>query len=198
MTRRFSIGLCVTQSFVAFEAIQFLVGLTTVTPQLMLPLVGDLAPPDKRAAALSIVVAGFMLGILLARLLSGIVTNFTSWRNVYWLSVGLQYVIFGMLWAFMPDYPATNKNLNYFKMLWSILVILTKHPVLVQACLIAFFTSATFTSFWTDLTFLLSSPPYNYSPVIIGLFVRRRFPSHSILPQKPKLKLILQSLRRPS
>ena len=165
-----SIGLCATQSIAAFSAIQFFVGLTTVTPQLMLPLVGDLAPPHRRAAALSVVVSGFALGILVARLLSGIMTNFISWRYVYWMSTALQYIIFLMLWYFMPDYPAMNKGLNYFKMLWSILVMLTKHPVLVQACIISFFTSCTFTSFWTVLTFLLAGEPYNFDPVIIGLF----------------------------
>lgn len=142
-----------------------------MTPQLMLPLVGDLAPPQKRASALSIVVSGLMLGILIARLLSGIMTQFVTWRAVYWLSVGLQYAIWFLLWCFMPDYPSTNPGgLNYFKMLWSILVMLTKHPVLVQACFISFFTAATFTNFWTVLTFLLSGPPYNYDPVVIGLF----------------------------
>ena len=71
----------------------------------------------------------------------------------------------------MPDYPSTNPGgLNYFKMLFSILQMLLKHPVLVQASLIAFFVSSTFTNFWTTLTFLLSSAPYNYSTVVIGLF----------------------------
>jgi predicted MFS family arabinose efflux permease len=147
------------------------VGVTTVTPQLMMPLVGDLAPPAKRAAALAIVGSGLMLGILIARLLSGVVTQYTSWRTIYWLSVGLQYIIFALLWLFMPDYPSTNPDgLNYFKMLWSMLVMLTKHPVLAQACAICFFVSATFTNFWTTLTFLLSSPPYNYDSLVIGLF----------------------------
>jgi predicted MFS family arabinose efflux permease len=140
-----------------------LTGITTVTPQLMLPLVGDLAPPPKRAAALSIVSAGNLLGILIARLLSGIVTNYTSWRNIYWIALGLQYAIFSLLWLFMPDYPSTNTSgMNYFKLLWSILMMLKKHPVLVQSCLIAFCTSAPFTDFWTTLTFLLAGDPYNY------------------------------------
>ncbi|KAJ9649631.1 hypothetical protein H2199_000409 [Coniosporium tulheliwenetii] len=165
------IGLCITKSLAVFTAISFITAITTVTPQLMLPLVGDLAPPNKRAAALSIVVSGLIMGILIARLLSGILTNYTSWRNVYWLSLGLQYAIFILLWLFMPDYPSTNPGgLNYFKMLWSILVMVTKHPVLVQACLISFFTAATFTNFWTTLTFLLAGEPYNYSSLIIGLF----------------------------
>lgn len=112
-----------------------------------------------------------MMGILIARLLSGVVTQYTSWRTIYWLSVGLQYLIFVLLWLFMPDYPSTNPSgLNYFRMLWSILVMLTKHPVLVQACLVCFFISATFTNFWTTLTFLLSDPPYNYDSLVIGLF----------------------------
>ena len=137
----------------------------------MLPLVGDLAPPHRRAAALSIVASGFMLGILVARVLSGTITTYVTWRSVYWMSLGLQYTIFILLWLFMPDYPSTNPGgINYFSMLWSILVMLTKHPVLVQACFISFFTSATFTNFWTTLTFLLASPPYDYDPVIIGLF----------------------------
>ncbi|KXL42820.1 hypothetical protein M433DRAFT_145648 [Acidomyces richmondensis BFW] len=169
-TASVSIGLAVTKSLQVFEFIQFLTAVSTVTPQLMLPLVGDLAPPKRRAAALSIVVSGLMLGILLARLLSGIMTQYVSWRYVYWLSVALQYCIFAGLWMFMPDYPATNTHVNYFKMLWSILVMLTKHPVLVQACLISFFTSATFTNFWTVLTFLLSGKPYYFDPVTIGLF----------------------------
>lgn len=170
-TATMSIGLAVTHSIAVFQAIQFITAVSTVTPQLMLPLVGDLAPPKRRAAALSIVVSGLMLGILLARLLSGIMTQYTSWRNIYWLSVALQYAIFVGLWLFMPDYPATNKGgMNYFKMLWSILVMLTKHPVLVQACLVSFFTAATFTNFWTVLTFLLAGPPYHYDPLIIGLF----------------------------
>jgi predicted MFS family arabinose efflux permease len=169
-TATMSIGLCLTPSLAVFSTIQFITGVTTVTPQLMLPLVGDLAPPNKRAAALSIVVSGFVVGILVARLLSGILTNYTSWRNVYWMSVGLQYAIFGSLWCFMPDYPATNKHLNYFKMLWSMFQMLGKHSVLVQACLISFFTSSTFTNFWTVLTFLLAGPPYHYNSVTIGLF----------------------------
>jgi predicted MFS family arabinose efflux permease len=143
------IGLCVTRSLTVFSVISFLVAISTVTPQLMLPLVGDLAPPNKRAAALSIVTAGLMLGILIARVLAGTVANFTSWRNIYWLACGLQYLIFVLLWLFMPDYPSKNPDgLNYFGMLYSIFKILFTHPLLIQSCLISLFNSATFTSFW--------------------------------------------------
>ena len=137
----------------------------------MLPLVGELAPVHRRATALSIVVSGLLLGLLVARLLSGVVTEYTSWRNIYWLAFALQYIIVILLWFFLPDYPSTNPDgLNYFKMLWSIVRMLLKHPILVQVCLVGFCTAATFTSYWTTLTFLLAGEPYNFSPLYIGLF----------------------------
>lgn len=170
-SRHNRVGLCVTNSLRTFEGLSFIVAVTTVTPQLMLPLVGELAPPNRRAAALGIVTSGLTIGILVARVLSGTVTNFVSWRYIYWMSAGLQYLIVILLWLFMPHYPSTNPGgLNYFYILYSVFRMLTKHGVLVQASLIAFCTSGTFTSFWTTLTFLLSSPPYNYKPLPIGLF----------------------------
>lgn len=164
------VGLCVTGSFEVFSAISFITAITTVTPQLMLPLVGDLAPPHRRASALSIVTAGNLLGILIARLLSGIVTEFTSWRTIYWVAFGLQWLILVLLWAFMPDYPSTNPGgLNYFRMMWDMARMLKTYPVLVQACVVGFCNSAPFTSYWTTLTFLLADR-YHYSSVVIGLF----------------------------
>ncbi|KAL9628213.1 MAG: hypothetical protein Q9164_007357, partial [Protoblastenia rupestris] len=107
----------------------------------------------------------------MARLLSGVVSEYTHWRNIYWLALGLQHLILLLLYFFLPNYPSTNPHgLTYRKILWTILTMLTKHPILLQACLIAFCASSTFTSFWTTLTFLLSSPPYSYSPLTIGLF----------------------------
>lgn len=137
----------------------------------MLPLVGDFAPANRKASSISIVVSGLMLGMLVARLLSGIVSNYTDWRNIYWFSFGAQHLLLIALYFFMPDYPSTNpKGLNYFRVLWSIVYMFFTEPLLVQACLITLLMSASFTAFWTTLTFLLSSDPYNYSSLIIGLF----------------------------
>jgi len=159
-----------THDFNVFLALSFICGVGTVTPQLMLPLVGDLAPPERRAACLSIVVSGLSLGMLVARILAGIVSNFTNWRNIYWFALGAQYLTFGILFLTLPDYPTKNKGLNYFKGIWGILVIIVREPLLLQACLIGFSLSAAFTSFWTTLTFLLASPPYGFSSLEIGLF----------------------------
>ncbi|KAK0627314.1 MFS general substrate transporter [Immersiella caudata] len=163
--------LCLTHDFTVFVAVSFLCGLTTVTPQLMLPLVGDLAPPHRRASSLAIIVSGLSLGVLIARLLAGVMASYTDWRNIYWFGFGVQFSVWGLLYVWMPAYPSKNpEGLNYFRMLWEVLVLLVTEPLLFQASVVAFLISATFTSYWTTLSFLLASPPYEYSSMVIGLF----------------------------
>ncbi|KAK3353243.1 major facilitator superfamily domain-containing protein [Lasiosphaeria hispida] len=165
------IVLCLTTSFSVFAAVSFICGATTVTPQLLLPLVGDLAPAHRRASSLAIVVSGLSLGVLVARILAGVMANYTDWRNIYWFGLGVQCLVLALLYVWMPDYPSKNpEGLNYFRMLATIGHLLLTEPLLFQASLVAFLLSATFTSFWTTLSFLLSSPPYNYSSMVIGLF----------------------------
>ncbi|KAH0559996.1 hypothetical protein GP486_003479 [Trichoglossum hirsutum] len=131
----------------------------------------SLAPPSRRAASLSIVASGLMLGMLIARVLSGTLAEFIGWRSIYWIAFGLQYLILVLLWLFMPDYPSTNPDgLKYHHMLWSMFKLVTRYPLLVQVCLIGFCSLAIFTSYWTTLTFLLAAPPYNYNSFITGLF----------------------------
>lgn len=119
---------------------------------------------------------GPTLGILLARILSGVIADFTSWRQVYWMGLGVQICVFLALYFFMPDYPRLNKLSagelikTYPRILWSIVKLYFNYPVLVQACLLAFISFTPLTAFWTTLTFLLSEAPYAYSTSVIGLF----------------------------
>ncbi|KAH8666808.1 major facilitator superfamily domain-containing protein [Xylariales sp. PMI_506] len=164
------LGLTLTNSFSVFLGLSFIVGALTVTPQLMFPLTVQYAPQRHRAIMTSIIMSGLVFGILIARLLSGIITQYSSWRSVYWMSFGLQVVIFVLLFACMPDYPVLRPGTSYMRSLLTILKLPFKHPVLVQTGFIAFFNMAMFTSFWTTLTFQLAGPPFNLSTLVIGLF----------------------------
>ncbi|KZT44476.1 MFS general substrate transporter [Sistotremastrum suecicum HHB10207 ss-3] len=164
------IGLSVTKSLKAFEAISFLLGAVTVTPQIMIPLAADLAPPNRRASAMSIVMSGLLFGILLARVLAGVIAEFSSWRNTYYMAFAAQYLMAIVLYLVLPDYPAKNAHLTYFGILRTMAKFAVTEPVLIQACLISLASSATFTNFWVTLTFLLGGTPYFYDTLQIGLF----------------------------
>ncbi|KAI8944524.1 major facilitator superfamily domain-containing protein [Xylaria longipes] len=163
------LGCILTTSFPSFLALSFLVGLFTVTPQLMFPLTVQYAPPRHKATMTSVVMSGVVLGILIARLLSGIVTQYVSWRIVYWLSLGLQGLIFALLFLFLKDYPVARPGTTYPAILFRIVQLPFQKPALAQSSLIAFMVMGTFTSFWTTLTFQLSGV-FRLAPLEVGLF----------------------------
>lgn len=139
----------------------------------MLPLVGELAPPQRRAMALSIVSSGLLLGMVVARVLSGVLTQFIGWRYVYWISFALQGLLLVFLFFFMPNYPCGDQTQGsirrYPALIWDVVRLVYELPVLAQACVIGFLAASTFTSFWTTLTFLLAER-YHYESLAIGLF----------------------------
>ncbi|KAJ9144192.1 Major facilitator superfamily transporter [Pleurostoma richardsiae] len=176
------LGLCITHSFRVFLGLSFVCALTTVTPQLMLPLVAELAPPRRRAMMISVVFGGLFMGVLLARILSGVVSQFVSWRVIYFIAFGIQYVLLILLFLFLPDYPSINTDLSYLSILWSIIRIPMRQPLLVQASIVSFLISAVFVSFWTTLTFLLASSPFDLSTLAIGLFALIGIPPFILNP----------------
>ncbi|KAI0505895.1 major facilitator superfamily domain-containing protein [Xylaria bambusicola] len=163
------LGCTLTTSFSSFLGLSFLVGLLTVTPQLMFPLTVQYAPPRHKATMTSVVMSGVVLGILIARLISGIITQYTSWRTVYWLSFGLQALIFILLFFFLKDYPVARPGTSYPAILWRIVKLPFLSPVLTQMSLVAFLSMGMFTSFWTTLTFQLAEV-FKLSTLAIGLF----------------------------
>lgn len=143
-----TIGLPLTSNVVVFEVISFFVGTASVVPQILMPLAADLAPPHKRASALSVVLSGLLFGVLIARVVAGIIANFASWRIVYWLAIGLQAFMLVLLYLKLPDYPAKNKGMSYFGILYSMAKFAVTEPVLVQALLVNLASMACFTNFW--------------------------------------------------
>ncbi|KAJ7659868.1 major facilitator superfamily domain-containing protein [Mycena rosella] len=165
-----TIGLAITPSLVVFEVLSFLIGVVSVTPQILIPLAADLAPPERRAAALSVVFSGLLFGILVARVIAGIIAQFTSWRVVYYFAIGVQYLVLVASYFVIPDYPAKNTEMTYWGILRTMARFAYTEPILIQACLVNLASCACFTNFWVTLTFLLGGPPYFYSTLTIGLF----------------------------
>ena len=158
-----TVGLAITHSLVVFQTLCFLIGATSVATQILIPLAADLAPASKRASAISIVLSGLLFGILIARVLAGVIAQYATWRVVYYLAIGAQCAVVAMLWATLPDYPAKNRDLTYFEIIWTMARLAVTEPKLIQGSLICMASSACYACFWVTLTFLLDGPPYHYS-----------------------------------
>lgn len=146
ITSSLTVGLAITNNLIVFEVLTFLIGVSTVTPQILLPLAADLAPVERRAAAISIVFSGLMFGILIARVVSGVIANYVTWRVVYYMAIGIQYFLLVAAYLIIPNYPrkAENKHMSYKGILWSMAKIAVGEPLVIQCALINIASSACF------------------------------------------------------
>lgn len=135
-----------------------------------MPLTADLARPSRRATSIAIVISGLLMGVLLARVLGGVIAQFSSFRNIYWMGVGGQFLLLLAIYLVCPDVPVKNPDLTYLQILLTMLKFAVTEPLLLQGALILFAGSAIFAGFWVTMTFLLAGAPYHYSTLEIGIF----------------------------
>ncbi len=145
------------------------VGTSSVAGQVMIPFAADLAPPERRGRVVARIMTGLLLGILLARTVSGLVAQLAGWRAIYWFSAAVMVVFAAILWRALPNEGA-RPHRAYWNLVGSSLRLLVDEPVLRRRAWHGACAFACFSVLWTSIAFLLSGAPYHYSSAVIGLF----------------------------
>lgn len=147
------------------------IGATTVAAQVLIPLASHLADPAQRGKVIGNLYTGLLLGILLARTVSGEVSAHLGWRAMFWLACGTSLVLAAMLARTLPHVPRTAEpDLTYAQLIRSLWRLVRTQPGLRESCLIGGALFGSFSAFWTTLVFLLGAPPYHYGSQVAGLF----------------------------
>lgn len=145
-----------------------LVGLTTVAGQLLIPLAGDLADSAQRGRVVGTIASGVLTGILVSRTISGLVADAFGWRAIYVLAAVVAVVLAVLLRRAIPELEARG-GVAYPQLILSVFRAVRTHRTVQVTLVISSSVFAVFTMFWTALTFLLSSDPYDFSTSSIGL-----------------------------
>jgi predicted MFS family arabinose efflux permease len=156
-------------SFVVFAAALALVGLTSVVAQIIVPMSSSLSADHERGRVVGTVMSGLLIGILVARTVSGLVAAALGWRAVFALAAVAMLVLAATLRRLLPRVPATT-TLSYGALLRSVLLLVRAEPVLRQRMLLGALLFGCFSALWTSIAFLLSAAPYHYGNAVIGLF----------------------------
>lgn len=146
-----------------------LLGVTTVAGQLLTPLAGDLADDTRRGQVVGTVTSGILTGILVSRTISGLVAQFAGWRTIFVAASALAVLSAFLLYRAIPELEPKTR-LPYPKLIASVFGVVRRERVVRWTLVLSATGFATFTMFWTSLTFLLSSPPFGYPVSVIGLF----------------------------
>ena len=153
----------------ALAAASLAIGVLSVAPQVIMPIAADLAPPNERGRVVGTVMSGLLIGILLARVVSGALGQRFGWRPVFWAASGGMVVLAGVLRARLPASRATVA-LTYRELLASLPAVARRWAALRESALFGALAFASFSVFWTALPFHLASLPGGYGSGAAGAF----------------------------
>lgn len=162
------IGTTFIQSFTVLCFFSLLTGLMSVAAQVILPMAASMDTVN-RGRTVGIIFTGILVGILAARVFSGLIADALGWRWVYGISAVMVIICMVMVQFTLPNVKA-GFNGSYGKLLASSVEQLKRFPLLRKTALLGALMFGLFCSFWTTLTFHLSGAPFNYSTGVIGLF----------------------------
>ena len=145
------------------------VGAGSVAAQLLVPMAASLADDEHRGHVVGVVMSGLLLGILLARTVSGVVAEASSWRVVYVMAAGMTAVLAVVLARLLPP-EAARPPIRYRSLLASAARLLVTEPLLQRRAVFGALGFAAFSVFWTTMAFLLHGAPFHYNDLTIGLF----------------------------
>jgi predicted MFS family arabinose efflux permease len=156
-------------NFAMLAIASLIVGVFSSATMVLVPYVASHADNAERGKRTGQVMTGLLLGILLARTVSGFVAEWANWRVIYALAaVAVAILAVALRQAMVADPP--RPRINYRHLLGSLVMLVRAQPELRRRAFYSFLGLGSFSVLWTGLTYLLAAPPYNYSTATIGLF----------------------------
>lgn len=158
-----------TSWFYSLYVISFLIGCLSITPQLFIPMVAEFSSEEKRTQNFGFVMSGLLIGILLSRMLSGVVGENLGWRSMYFIAAFLMLLIILFLYFKLPKSKPSFEG-NYFSLLQSVFHFAKTEPLLQLASFRAAMGFASVTAIFTTLVFHLEQPPFYANAMVAGSF----------------------------
>ncbi|WP_426756182.1 MFS transporter [Myxococcus sp. Y35] len=163
------VGVALAPNLHWLVATSFLVGATTIIPQLLAPFAAHLAPAAQRGRVVGTVMSGVLMGILLSRTAAGFVGTHLGWRTMFWIAAGLMLVLAGVLRFTLPSQPPMA-SMPYPQLLRSLVHLARTEPVLRMHAVLGALSFGAFSVFWSTLALYLQSLPQRYDAQVAGLF----------------------------
>lgn len=134
-----------------------LVGLMAVVTQLMVAWAAMLASPKQRGQVVGSVTRGIVIGILLARFVSGMIADLAGWRAVYLTAACLLLLISLILAKVLPATAGQTRRTSYPHLLLSVFRLFLTEPQLRRRGILALLIFAAFSMLWSSMVLPLTA-----------------------------------------
>ncbi|AKJ00398.1 putative MFS family arabinose efflux permease [Archangium gephyra] len=149
--------------------VSLVVGLTATLAQDIVPAAATLAPESHRGKVVGTVMTGLLLGILLSRVVSGVVAEHFGWRTMYMLAAASVALLGAAAWRGLPRFRPSS-TLTYGALLGSLSHLWRTHAALRRAALAQGLLSVGFSAFWSTLAVMLHGAPFHLGSAAAGAF----------------------------
>lgn len=162
------VGVTAAPSAAVFLVAAFVVGVSSVGAQVVIPLATHLAPVHERGRVIGDLMAGLLGGIMLSRPYANFITGWLGWRWVFGISAGMILVLLVVLWLRLPS-RRPEHPIGYGKLLTSTFGYLGSSRVLQRRAAYHALAFAAFNFFWTCAPLMLHAT-FGLSQLQIALF----------------------------
>ncbi|MFI5677024.1 MFS transporter [Streptomyces cellulosae] len=153
----------------ALAAAVLVASAATVVPQLLVPLVAQRAPADRRARHVAAVIAGLFTGVVAARVLGGLIGQAFGWRVVF-VGAAVLTAVLGLVTAYVLPVEERRRSGPLFAGLAALPSVVRRSPDLWRACVRQAGMYGAWSALWTSLALLLTGSTYHLSTASAGLF----------------------------
>ncbi len=144
--------------------------LGTAMTQGLIAYAASAAAPHEQGRVVGGAQGGVFIGLLMARVFAGGVSDLAGWRGVYVGAAALMLAVALPLWWRLPALPVNVLRGSYARLIASMLTLLREERVLQVRGMLALLMFAAFNIFWSALVLPLSAPPFAFSHTTIGAF----------------------------
>lgn len=164
------LAVALAPNAIVFFVASMVVGLASVVVQVIVAYAATLSSPAQRGRVVGVITSGVVIGILLARTVSGIIAELSGWRAVYVISALLLLLLSVVLAGLLPRDTAVRKRVSYGRLISSVVTLTVRERVFRVRSVIALLMFAAFGAVWGSVALPLAGAPWHLSPGQIGLF----------------------------
>lgn len=179
-SRRRIITVCMTTAAITsliiglssnIHAIYFaslVLGASSVVPQLFIPVAGQFSQPEDKSRNIGYVISGLLTGILAARVVSGFIGDWLSWRAMFVIAAGVMIVSCVVALRILPDMKR-NFTGTYLQLMHTVWTIFRTHPRIRLNSLRGGLAFGSMLSIWSCMAFHLAGAPFHADSEAVGL-----------------------------
>jgi predicted MFS family arabinose efflux permease len=163
-------GAAVAPSAWTFLVFSAFFGAASTVVQVITAFAAAASPPGRRGRTVGVVTSGVVLGILLARTISGFIADLWGWRAVFAVAAVVMLGVAAWLAFVLPRDTIAKEVVPYREGITSVVTLTMRDRTFRVRSLVGGLMFASFGAAWGSMALPLATTPWHLTTAQIGLF----------------------------